>query len=67
MGADGRGAQVASCGFARCWWSGLTVRLTLSYSGCADRGPPGRTGVESSFPPSHSQAGLAFAVRALAC
>ena len=48
------GAQIGSCGFGgelSGFSGGLTSVSGCAYAGCADRGPPGRTGVEFPFLP----------------
>lgn len=54
LGRVVRGAQIGSCDFGgelSGFSGGLTSAPGRAYAGCADRGPPGRTGVEFPFLP----------------
>lgn len=54
LGGVVRGAQIGSCDFGgelSGFSGGLTSAPGCAYAGCADRGPPGRTGVEFPFLP----------------
>ena len=65
LGGGVEGPQIGSCGFGgelSGFSGGLTSATGRAYAGCADRGPPGRTGVEFPFLPPHSRAGLALAL-----
>lgn len=54
LGGVTKGPQIGSCGFGgelSGFSGGLTSVPARAYAGCADRGPPGRTGVEFPFLP----------------